>query len=206
MSLALITLFIPTFFFVSITPGMCMILALTMGMSIGVRQTMYMMWGELLGVAIVAGCAALGVAALMLKLPQAFIVLKLVGGAYLVWLGYQMWCSRGKLVLSDASQSAPKRPAKELAFNGFITAIANPKGWAFFITLLPSFLIADQPLLPQLSVMIAIILVLEFACLMLYATGGKALRHLLMNKNNVKLLNRISGSLMIAVGCWLALS
>jgi len=183
-----------------------MILALTMGMSIGVRQTMYMMWGELLGVAIVAGCAALGVAALMLKLPQAFIVLKLVGGAYLVWLGYQMWCSRGKLVLSDASQSAPKRPAKELAFNGFITAIANPKGWAFFITLLPSFLIADQPLLPQLSVMIAIILVLEFACLMLYATGGKALRHLLMNKNNVKLLNRISGSLMIAVGCWLALS
>jgi len=206
MSLALITLFIPTFFFVSITPGMCMILALTMGMSIGVRQTMYMMWGELLGVAIVAGCAALGVAALMLKLPQAFIVLKLVGGAYLVWLGYQMWCSRGKLVLSDASQSAPKRPAKELAFNGFITAIANPKGWAFFITLLPSFLIADQPLLPQLSVMIAIILVLEFACLMLYATGGKALRHLLMNKNNVKLLNRISGSLMIVVGCWLALS
>jgi len=206
MSLALITLFIPTFFFVSITPGMCMILALTMGMSIGVRQTMYMMWGELLGVAIVAGCAALGVAALMLKLPQAFIVLKLVGGAYLVWLGYQMWCSRGKLVLSDSSQNSPKRPAKELAFNGFITAIANPKGWAFFITLLPSFLIADQPLLPQLSVMIAIILVLEFACLMLYATGGKALRHLLMNKNNVKLLNRISGSLMIIVGCWLALS
>lgn len=206
MSLTLMTLFIPTFFFVSITPGMCMILALTMGMSIGVRQTMYMMIGELLGVALVAIAAAVGVAALMLQLPQAFIVLKLVGGTYLIWLGYQMWCSKGKLVLDDSSDQKPPAAAKQLAINGFVTAIANPKGWAFFITLLPSFLIGDQPLAPQLSVMIAIILCLEFSCLMLYASGGKALRHLLLNKNNVKLLNRISGSLMVAVGCWLALS
>ena len=200
------TLFIPTFFFVSITPGMCMLLALTMGMSIGVRQTMYMMLGELFGVALVAIAAAVGVAALMLKLPEAFIVLKLAGGSYLIFLGYQMWCSRGKLVLDKKGTQENRPAAKQLAINGFITAIANPKGWAFFITLLPSFLIADQPLAPQLSVMIAIILCLEFSCLMLYASGGKALLHLLLNKNNVKLLNRISGSLMIAVGCWLALS
>jgi threonine/homoserine/homoserine lactone efflux protein len=94
----------------------------------------------------------------------------------------------------------------ELSINGFVTAIANPKGWAFFITLLPSFVIAEQPLLPQLSVMIAIILVLEFTSLLLYASGGKALRHLLLNKHNVRLLNRISGTLMILVGCWLAIS
>ncbi|NRA19183.1 MAG: LysE family translocator [Oceanospirillaceae bacterium] len=206
MSLTLMSLFIPTFFFVSITPGMGMILALTLGMSIGVRQTMYMMLGELIGVAIVAISAALGVAALMLQLPQAFIVLKLVGGSYLIWLGYQMWCSRGKLVLSDSTGQRPPTAPKQLAINGFVTAIANPKAWAFFITLLPSFLITEQPLAAQLSVMIAIILCLEFSCLMLYASGGQALRHLLLNKNNVKLLNRISGTLMIAVGCWLALS
>jgi threonine/homoserine/homoserine lactone efflux protein len=204
MSFAFLSLFIPTFFFVSITPGMCMLLALTLGMSVGVKKAMYMMWGELLGVAVVACSAALGVAAIILKLPQAFIVLKLVGGAYLMWLGYQMWCSRGKLVLDNDSEK-PQQKGMDLAINGFITAIANPKGWAFFITLLPSFLVTQQPLTPQLAVMIAVILTLEFICLMLYASGGKALRHLLLNKDNVKLLNRISGSLMILVGCWLAL-
>jgi threonine/homoserine/homoserine lactone efflux protein len=183
-----------------------MLLALTLGMSIGVRKAMYMMLGELIGVAIVACSAALGVAALILELPEAFIVLKLVGGAYLSWLGYQMWCSRGKLVITDDDSPKAEKAASQLAINGFVTAIANPKGWAFFLTLLPSFLVEEQPLLPQLSVMIAIILVIEFIALMLYATGGKALRHLLLNKNNVKLLNRISGTLMILVGIWLAFS
>ena len=46
---AVLLLFIPTFFVVSITPGMCMTLALTMGMTIGVKKTFYMMWGELFG-------------------------------------------------------------------------------------------------------------------------------------------------------------
>lgn len=50
----LILLFIPTFLVISATPGMCMTLALTLGMSIGVRRTMYMMWGELIGVALVS--------------------------------------------------------------------------------------------------------------------------------------------------------
>jgi threonine/homoserine/homoserine lactone efflux protein len=183
-----------------------MLLALTLGMSVGVKKAMYMMWGELLGVAVVACAAALGVAAIMLKIPQAFIILKLVGGSYLIWLGDLMWMSKGKLVLTDGPAGRTEKGKLELAINGFVTAIANPKGWAFFITLLPSFVIAEQPLLPQLSVMIAIILVLEFTSLLLYASGGKALRHLLLNKHNVRLLNRISGTLMILVGCWLAIS
>lgn len=49
--------FIPTFFFVSITPGMCMTLAMTLGMSIGIRRTIWMMIGELIGVSIVATAA-----------------------------------------------------------------------------------------------------------------------------------------------------
>ncbi len=60
--LAVLAVFIPTFFFVSITPGMCMTLAMTLGMSIGVRRTRWMMIGELIGVAIVAIAAVLGVA------------------------------------------------------------------------------------------------------------------------------------------------
>ncbi|MGC9401817.1 LysE family translocator, partial [Vibrio genomosp. F10 str. 9ZC157] len=45
MNTALLGMFIPTFFFVSITPGMCMTLALTLGMSIGYRRALWMMAG-----------------------------------------------------------------------------------------------------------------------------------------------------------------
>ena len=54
VNLALLGAFIPTFLFVSVTPGMCMTLAMTFGMSQGVRRTLWMMWGEMLGVALVA--------------------------------------------------------------------------------------------------------------------------------------------------------
>lgn len=204
MSLALLSLFIPTFFFVSITPGMCMTLALSLGMSVGVRRSLHMMWGELIGVGLVAAAAALGVAALMLQFPEAFIVLKLGGGAYLGWLGIQMWQSKGKLVMPEPGAEVVVQGNMQLALNGFITAIANPKGWAFFVTLLPPFLDQSKPLAPQLSLLVALILLLEFMCLLIYASGGKALRHLLMDRGNVKLMNRIAGSLMIGVGIWLA--
>ncbi|WP_428035966.1 LysE family translocator [Amphritea sp.] len=204
MSVATLSIFIPTFFFVSITPGMCMTLALSLGMSIGVQRSLHMMWGELIGVGLVATAAAVGVAALMLQFPEAFIFLKLGGGAYLGWLGLQMWQSKGKLVMPEPGAEVKHQGKLQLALNGFITAIANPKGWAFFVTLLPPFLDQNLPLAPQLTLLIAMILSLEFCCLLIYASGGKALRHLLLDRGNVKLMNRIAGSLMIGVGLWLA--
>lgn len=181
-----------------------MTLALSLGMSIGVRRSLHMMWGELIGVALVASAAALGVAAIMLQFPEAFTVLKLAGGAYLGWLGIQMWQSKGKLVMPEPGQEVIVQGNSQLAFNGFITAIANPKGWAFFITLLPPFIDQTQPIAPQLAILITLILLLEFMCLLVYASGGKALRHFLMDRSNVKVMNRIAGSLMIGVGIWLA--
>jgi len=204
MSFTLLSLFIPTFFLVSITPGMCMTLALSLGISIGVRRSLYMMWGELIGVSLVATAAALGVATLMLTYPDVFALLKLGGGAYLCWIGYQMFCSRGKLVLTESEQGQTEHSRFQLALNGFLTAVANPKGWAFFVTLLPPFIDSALPMAPQLSMLIAIILLLEFVCLLIYANGGKLLRQLLMKRDNVRLMNRIAGSLMIAVGVWLA--
>ena len=77
--LALLAVFIPTFFFVSITPGMCMTLAMTLGMSVGVRRTMWMMIGEVIGVALVAIAAVIGVASVMLNYPSVFQVFSLFG-------------------------------------------------------------------------------------------------------------------------------
>lgn len=200
--LAILAVFIPTFFFVSITPGMCMTLAMTLGMSIGVRRTMWMMIGELLGVALVAIAAVLGVASIMLNYPQAFSILKWAGGAYLVFIGINMWRDKAKLNLADQQKSKVSR--KALFSQGLVTAIANPKGWAFMISLLPPFINIDYAIAPQLSILVAVILVSEFVCMMVYATGGKSLRLFLSRGDNIKWMNAIAGSLMILVGLWLA--
>ena len=205
MNLALLSAFIPTFFFVSITPGMCMTLAMTLGMTIGVKRALWMMLGELVGVATVAILSAIGVAALLLNYPSVFVVLKYIGGAYLAFVGIQMWLSKGKMAIkSDATGTKPASRF-DLITQGFVTAIANPKGWAFFVALLPPFLDASRPLTSQLTVLIAIILTLEFSCLLIYAAGGRTLKSILMQSGNVRIMNRIAGTLMVGVGVWLAI-
>jgi threonine/homoserine/homoserine lactone efflux protein len=200
----LLGVFIPTFFIVSVTPGMCMTLSLTLGMTIGLRRTFWMMAGELLGVGLVAAAAVVGVAALMLNYPMLFKLFKYVGGAYLGYLGIQMWRSRGKLAIDLDCPRHDATTGTALALQGFVTAVANPKGWAFFISLLPPFISDQQPMVPQLSVLLGLILLIEFGCLVLYASGGRTLSLLLRQRGNVRLLNRLAGSLMIAVGIWLA--
>lgn len=207
MNTALLLAFIPTFFFVSITPGMCMTLALTLGMSIGYKRALWMMLGELIGVAIVAISAVIGIAAVMLNYPWLFTGFKIVGASYLFYLGIQMWLSRGKLAINlDTAEDVPTSNEWQLVVQGFVTAIANPKGWAFMISLLPPFIDNSHDLLPQLTLLIGIILISEFVCMTLYATGGKGLKRVLGHSENVRLMNRIAGSLMMGVGIWLFLS
>ncbi|SEM96043.1 LysE family translocator [Halomonas caseinilytica] len=204
LNLSLLSVFVPTFLLVSLTPGMCMTLAMVLGMTQGVRRTLWMMIGELAGVGLVAAAAGAGVATLMLQQPALFAVFKWLGGAYLIYLGVMMWRSRGRMAVPETldTQAAGRR---ELAVQGFVTAVANPKGWAFFVALLPPFLDASRPLAGQLALLIALILSIEFLALVTYATGGQTLRHLLGKSRNVRLLNRIAGTLMLGVGIWLAL-
>jgi len=202
--LTLLAVFVPTFFFVSLTPGLCMTLALTMGMTIGVRKTLWMMSGELLGVGLVAASAVMGVAAIIAQSPELFLILKYGGGAYLAYLGVQLWLSKGRMALRLDDEAAVLPQRVELAVQGFITAISNPKAWAFMIALLPPFIDLKHALGPQLAVLVALILVMEFICMVIYASGGKTLRKFLQHSGNVRLLNRVAGTLMVGVGGWLA--
>ncbi|MGF1785463.1 LysE family translocator [Photobacterium swingsii] len=206
MEYGVLLVFIPTFFFVSITPGMCMTLALGLGMSIGFRRTLWMMLGEVVGVALVAISAVLGIAAIMIKMPWLFVVFKTIGAMYLAYLGLQMWQSKGKMALSDDNLQTSQASNLGLVAQGFITAIANPKGWAFMISLLPPFINSKLDFVPQLALLVGIIMVSEFVCMSIYASGGKALRRLLMNQQNVKTMNRVAGSLMFGVAIWLLMS
>lgn len=205
-SVTVLSIFIPTFFMVSITPGMCMTLSLTLGMRFGMKAIAWMMIGELSGVGLVAASSAIGVAAILLTYPILFSVLKIGGGCYLMYLGAQMWLSKGKMALTNDSAMHAAYAPKALITQGFITAVANPKGWAFFVALLPPFLDPERALFGQLSVLLALILVLEAICLVIYGLGGKSLGHFLGDEKHQKTLNRCSGSLLASVGVWLMVS
>jgi homoserine/homoserine lactone efflux protein len=205
VNLALLGAFVPTFLFVSITPGMCMTLAMTLGMSQGVRRTFWMMWGEMLGVALVAVLAVCGVAAIMLQFPALFQWFKVIGAAYLGYIGLQMWRAKGKLAIPQVGFVKQLMPRRALFSQGFITAVSNPKGWAFHMALLPPFMDTELAFWPQLLVLVAIILLLEFLSMLAYASGGKALALFFAKANRVQYLNRIGASLMFSVALWMLL-
>lgn len=203
VNLALLGVFIPTFLFVSVTPGMCMTLAMTLGMSQGVRRTCWMMWGEMLGVALVAILAVCGVAAIMLQFPSVFQWFKVLGAGYLAYIGLQMWRAKGKLALQQVGLAPQLMPRRVLFSQGFITAVANPKGWAFHMALLPPFIDSQLAFWPQLLILVVIILLLEFLSMLLYASGGKALALFFGKPHRVQYLNRIGASLMFGVALWM---
>lgn len=206
MNLVLLSVFIPTFFFVSITPGMCMTLALSLGLRVGYLRTLWMMLGELIGIGLVSLAAALGVASIIDSYPWLFAMLKYAGGAYLLYLGISMWRSKGSLALSSHNDEQKSGSNVQLMLQGFVTAVANPKGWAFMISLLPPFIDSSQSLATQLASLVAVILIIEFICLSIYSIGGKSLKHLLSHSDNIRTMNRISGALMVGVSFWLVMS
>lgn len=181
-----------------------MTLAMTLGISVGYKKTLWMMWGELLGVAVVAVAAVLGVAKVMLSYPEVFTLLKIFGACYLTYIAINMWQAKGKLSI-DTTGEIENISKKGLLQQGFITAISNPKGWAFMVSLLPPFINSQHALAPQLIILVVIILFSEFVCMTLYATGGKTLANYLTKNNKISLLNKVSGGLMFIVALWLLL-
>jgi homoserine/homoserine lactone efflux protein len=180
-----------------------MTLAMSLGISIGVRRTLWMMAGELAGIALVGTCAVLGIAALLLKAPTFFAVFKWVGGAYLLYMGWQTW--HAEPMRPEQLARGNHRSSLSLVAQGFITAVANPKAWAFLAALLPPFIDQGRPLAPQLLTLLVLMVIIEFGCMLLYASGGRALSEQLHRRGKARWLNRMSGTLMAGVGIWLAL-
>jgi homoserine/homoserine lactone efflux protein len=107
---------------------------------------------------------------------------------------------------TDMLMSYRKITPNKLILQGFVTAVANPKGWAFMISLLPPFLDIAKPLPIQLLVLVSIIMMSELVCMLIYANGGKWLRRLLNKGDHAQWINRIGGGLLVVIGVWLAFS
>jgi threonine/homoserine/homoserine lactone efflux protein len=97
------------------------------------------------GVFIHVTAAALGISALLAASATAFTAVKLVGAAYLMYIGTRMLLAQSK---RDQAENKLGKPSVGLAvvfWQGFVTNVLNPKVALFFLAFLPQFIDADAP-------------------------------------------------------------
>ena len=199
MSPDLILLFIPTIASVSFTPGLCMTLAFTLGLSIGYKRTLWMMLGELSGVASVFTATFWSLGWLLSRDPIYFQIISFVGGVYLLYLAFQLFRETPEAI---ESRDLKKTHPMALVILGYVTAVSNPKGWAFLMALLPGFVSSDTELVPQFIIMMGIMLMTEFVSMTAYATGGQWLASRLSNSRGIVNANRVAASMLTLAALW----
>ena len=185
----------------SLTPGPNGLLALTHGALYGVRRTLFTIAGGALGFSAVIALSLFGIGALLAASAELLTVLKWVGGAYLVWLGIQVWRSPPLGISERTSRAVITRVA---GFRqGLLAAITNPKGILFFVAFLPQFLVNDAPLAGQFLVMAATFVGIEIITEFLIASGSARIQPLLARFG--KRFNHIFGGLFMLIGVALPL-
>jgi threonine/homoserine/homoserine lactone efflux protein len=185
----------------TLTPGPNGLLALTHGAIYGTRKTIATIFGGSVGFATVIGLSMFGIGALLAASSQALIVLKFLGGAYLVWLGIQVWRSPS---LGEASPKVLTNVSSASLFRqGALAALTNPKGILFFVAFLPQFIDPAISLLTQFVVMAATFVVVEFIYEYVVASLANKIQPWLSKFG--KKVNRVFGGVFMAIGVALPL-
>ncbi len=135
----------------SLSPGPNGLLALTHGALHGRRKALYTIFGGALGFVAVIALSMFGIGALLQTSLVWLAVLKWIGGAYLVWLGIEVW--RSPPIGLDAQAAVEPRASWSLFRQGALSALTNPKGILFFAAFLPQFIDPALSLVIQFAVM-----------------------------------------------------
>lgn len=186
----------------SLTPGPNGLLALTHGALYGHRKTLWTVTGGMLGFVALMALSMFGIGALLEASADALILLKWLGGAYLVWLGVQLW-SAPALRLT-AVGTASNEGGTRLFRLGLLSALSNPKVILFFGAFLPQFLDPGADLWTQFAVMALTFALVEGLVEYLLARLAHRIRPWL--ERSGKGFNRCCGGLFALMGAALPLS
>ena len=130
---------------IAVSPGPGAAASMSAGMRFGYRSAVRVIGGLQTALVIQLTVVALGLGALLLTSKHAFDAVKLLGAAYLIWLGIQKWRSPPEEI--DAEKLAIA--AKGLFMEGLLVNLTNPKAIIFILAVLPQFLDPARPLLAQ---------------------------------------------------------
>ena len=191
----------------TITPGADMALVTKNALSGGSRAALATTVGIVTSIMAWAAASALGVAAVLAASGTAFTVLKLVGAAYLIFLGLQaIWGTRRRGALySEPEISAGDGRAEASAFRqGLVTNLLNPKIAVFYTTLLPQFIVPGDPVLLKSLLLAGIHNLMGLVWLTAYATLVTRAGDVLRRPRIKRALDRVTGGVLIALGVRLA--
>jgi threonine/homoserine/homoserine lactone efflux protein len=183
----------------SLTPGPNGLLALTHGALYGTRRTIATILGGSVGFALIIALSMFGIGAILAANAELIFWLKWLGGAYLVFLGIQVWRSAPLGVAQTDGKSAPGK----LFQAGLLSAVTNPKGTLFFVAFLPQFIEPSKSLVVQFVIMAATFVVIEFFYEIAVASAADKIQPWL--KRVGKNFNRVFGSVFMAIGVLLPL-
>jgi threonine/homoserine/homoserine lactone efflux protein len=200
--------FIPIAALLTITPGAATAMIVRSSLTGGWRSGVRTIAGNEVGVVAWALLSVAGISALIAASEVAFLVLKIAGAAVLIALGVQsLRAARRLQTMPDhespaiALGSRRRRPFSD----GVLTSIANPKLAIFFVALFPQFVGRRDTVLSTTLVMAAIIIVLDFAWYTALSVLVSRAKRVFDESRLAKWLERISGSILIALGIRVAL-
>lgn len=185
----------------SLSPGPNSLLALTHGALHGRRKALYTLVGGSLGFLLIIALSMFGIGALLKASVVWLTVLKWIGGAYLVWLGIQVWRSPPIRVTHTAATT--RVSGASLFRQGFLAAATNPKGILFFAAFLPQFVDPNRSVVTQFLLMSATFVVIEFVTEYLLASLAQQVTTWLSRVG--RMFNRTCGAVFVGLGALLPL-
>ncbi|MDT8989363.1 LysE family translocator [Curvibacter sp. APW13] len=205
MTLSTLWLFVVMTFFVSATPGPNMLLIMSIAARSGLRVAVAGMAGCMTALMLMMGISAAGLGALLQAFPTVFEALRLMGAAYLAYLGVQVW--RSPVSDSAAAQQAPLATAVSTAAiyrQGFLVAASNPKAILFAAAFFPQFINLDAAKLPQFAILLTTFAVIEISWYFIYAASGKRLSAYLQRPTILRAFNRATGGVFVGFAALMA--
>ncbi len=184
------------------TPGPGVFASVAQAISSGFRPSLDVIAGIVFGDILFLLLAVFGLSAFAFVLGEFFFIIKLAGGAYLIWMGWKMWTA--KPVLADTEQKLGKRSVRQRFLAGLFITLGNPKVIIFYVGFLPNFM--DLTCLTSLDIVIVIgmIALVPTGVLGAYAYFAARARRLFTSRRAVRNLNRSAGTVMIGTGVVIA--
>ncbi|HEX3508819.1 MAG TPA: LysE family translocator [Candidatus Dormibacteraeota bacterium] len=188
----------------AITPGPDMAVVTKNALAHGKRGVIFTTTGIALALSIWVTATAIGVSAVVRSSGELLFFLKVIGAAYLVYLGIRTLLESRHRHADPLAGSTPVTPAHAIFRQGFLSALSNPKLGVFFVTFLPQFVSPGQALLPRLLLLGSIFALIGWTWMNIYGFFVTRMRDFITAPRVRQWMERITGVVLLGFGVRLA--
>ena len=189
--------FSSTLFVLMASPGPGTFAVMARGLGSGFTHAFSMGLGMVLGDLVYVLVAIFGLSAIASMMGDIFIVIKYIGGGYLIYLGIKIFTS--KLSSQTIKSSKSKSYLKDF-ISGFLICISNPKVILFYLGFLPTFVDLNTLSMQEIIIISFIVVVLLTTVMAGYAYFSAKAREAMKKPKAQTIMNRFAGSVMFGAG------